>query len=262
MARSNRAQARSDLANRLRHQGTSCEASAHAVPFVAALACDPTTPDRHDVVGLLAWLAVGLNDEHLPYGYDIAAHRHLVAEINAQRTEPPDQRAIWSHQENALNSYDLVRLRLPRLRHLTYAPEPGVRSAIAFLLAWFPEEAGPNAAALLGMLDIEHDAAARANAAIALGLLEASESIRHLRSMTTNPDACVRWAAAMALARLGEVNEAGVALITERAGQPHERMDDAILFHYGEIAIYSAKTLRAFVPGAPAYIPPNEDPWA
>jgi hypothetical protein len=61
-----RAEALESLYEKLRHQGTLYQATAVAVPFLLRLAADPTLPNRAKVVGLVAHLAVGYDEEWLP----------------------------------------------------------------------------------------------------------------------------------------------------------------------------------------------------
>jgi hypothetical protein len=61
-----RAKALDGLYNRLRHQGTLYPAAAVTAPFLLELAADPELPDRHEIVALVAHLAVGYDEEWLP----------------------------------------------------------------------------------------------------------------------------------------------------------------------------------------------------
>ncbi|MGI5158685.1 hypothetical protein [Microbispora sp. CA-102843] len=70
-----RERALDELYGNIFHQGSRYQASAYAVPFLARLAVDPATPARPELVYLLAALAIGYDQAHLPGGFDIAAER-------------------------------------------------------------------------------------------------------------------------------------------------------------------------------------------
>src|SRR3954447_8244875 len=65
------------------HQGSRYAASAHAVPFLLALAADAATPGRADVLRLLGALAIGYDESFLPAGVDAAGWRDEVARTRA-----------------------------------------------------------------------------------------------------------------------------------------------------------------------------------
>ncbi|MGX1134774.1 hypothetical protein RKD49_006964 [Streptomyces glaucescens] len=180
------------------HQGSRYEASAVAVPFLARLAADPALPGRADVVALLAALAVGYDEAHLPDGVDVAHWRREIAEFAAQDREEllagydawvaaaPDEgeravremrRAMFdfdlhlSAGQAELRAYDAVRGELADLAALLGDPDPAVRAATAHLLAWFPEEAAHTLPGLLRLADEESESAVRATAIVAAGLL-------------------------------------------------------------------------------------------
>lgn len=67
-----RRKALQELYGNVFHEGSRYEASAPAVPFLARLAADPSQPDRHEILALLASLAIGSDQEHLPGGVDVA----------------------------------------------------------------------------------------------------------------------------------------------------------------------------------------------
>ncbi|MFI6448043.1 hypothetical protein [Kitasatospora sp. NPDC050543] len=66
-----------------------------------------------------------------------------------------------------MSSYDAVRAELPRLRALLGDPDLAIRTRTAYLLGWYPEEAGE----CLPQLDDERDPVAVATALVAAGLL-------------------------------------------------------------------------------------------
>ena len=150
------------------HQGTRYEATAAAVPFMVALAADPATPDRKEIVYLLMMLSVGYPDERLPDGVDIAAWRADLRErrtltpegwerlLDAWVAEAPNEhqrdRRGWLREERDqqdelrrlevdLAVYDAVLAGVPALRPLLESPESELRTWTAALLGLFPEEA-------------------------------------------------------------------------------------------------------------------------
>ncbi|OKJ73610.1 hypothetical protein AMK31_32535 [Streptomyces sp. TSRI0107] len=180
------------------HQGSRYEASAVAVPFLARLAADSALPGRADVVGLLAALAVGYDEAHLPDGVDVAGWRREIAEFAAQDREEllagydawvaaaPDEgeravremrRATFDFElhlsagQAELRAYDAVRGELAGLAALLDDPDPAVRAATAHLLAWFPEEAAHTLPGLLRLAGEEREPAVRATAIVAAGLI-------------------------------------------------------------------------------------------
>ena len=70
------------------HQGSRYEATAPAVPFLLALAADPGTPDRVEIVRMIAALAIGYDEAYLPTGVPIGDWR---AEVATMRTADPSE---------------------------------------------------------------------------------------------------------------------------------------------------------------------------
>ncbi|QKG25420.1 hypothetical protein [Actinomadura verrucosospora] len=150
------------------HQGSRYEASGPAVPFLLALAADPATPDRDDLLYLAAGMAIGFDESHLPSGVDIAAWRREVHRLRAagpaeeerrldawvaEADDPRERRsreirrrhydfaAALVDAEAELAAYDALRTRLPIVRDLLADGDAHVRAAAASTLGWFPEEA-------------------------------------------------------------------------------------------------------------------------
>lgn len=72
------------LGNKIVHQGTRYEATRYAVPFLTRLALDPRTPNRPRIVLLLAGIAIGLDNNHLPDPYDPTEDRVILAAARAE----------------------------------------------------------------------------------------------------------------------------------------------------------------------------------
>ncbi|MFF2819538.1 HEAT repeat domain-containing protein [Kitasatospora cineracea] len=213
------------LFNNIFHQGTRYSASPYAVPFLTRIAVAGPDGARADALLLLTRLAVDWHDEYdLPLGIDTAAWRaaavspeenlrwfdeQIATETDAERLEnlhkgrahcaaghPIDRR------EGALRSYDAVRAQLPSLLELLDDPDPDIRTRTAYLLGWFPEEAGTTLPPLLECLDGEQDPVCAATVLIAVGLLADQDPDGRLRRHLDHGHPLPRWAAATALARL------------------------------------------------------------
>lgn len=255
------------------HQGSRFPASAAAVPFLARMAADVSLSDRHEYLELLAALAIGYDEAHLPLGLDIAGWRRDLAEFRCR--QPQDiraefdawveaatdegerrvremRRATFDHEaqlaaaEAELGAYDAVRGRLPALSALLGDGDPTVRAATAYLLAWFPEEAADSLPRLLGVLDGEVEPAVVANVLVAAGLLGAAPLVERLASVLTAGEPLVRWAAATALARLGATGAEGAVsaeVFAELAAVEAEPPGPRVLFHEGDLRGYAATSL-------------------
>ena len=156
-----------ELYGNIFHQGSRYEATAHAVPFLLALAADPGTPDRAEIVRMIAALAIGYDEAYLPTGVPVEEWRAEVAEM---RTADPDEayrkydawvaqaaddgerrsrefrRKIFDFEasrtagECELAAYDAVRAGVPALCALLGDKDPALRAAAAYAVSWFPEE--------------------------------------------------------------------------------------------------------------------------
>ncbi|MCF2530847.1 hypothetical protein [Yinghuangia soli] len=213
------------------HQGTRYAATPYAARALISLAADPGTPERHRVLGLLASLAIGYDDAHLPRGFDAARLRREAAEA-AERDPAEARREMeeWVaeapsedirrnrayHLEVfdfaferdcmrwALESYDAVRAGTAVYRALLDDAAPAVRIAAAHLLAWFPEDAPRSVRALLALLDTEEHPTAAATAAVAALLLGGDPALADWAGEALgSDDEQLAWAAAFVLAGLG-----------------------------------------------------------
>ncbi|MFJ1706989.1 hypothetical protein [Kitasatospora sp. NPDC088346] len=212
------------------HQGSRYQASAFAVPFLARIASAAGLPGRAEAVQLLAALAIGYDEAHLPGGVAVGAWRRgieefraqdpaaVIAEYDAWVAEATDERERrvrefrrstfdFDRQVAAagaeLAAYDAVRREAPALAALLADTDPAVRAATAHLLAWFPEEASATLPQVLYLADRETVPAVAATALVAAGLLGDAATADRLRPFLAAPDPVVRWGAAVALARLG-----------------------------------------------------------
>ncbi|WDZ86163.1 HEAT repeat domain-containing protein [Micromonospora cathayae] len=264
------------------HQGTRYEASAYAVPFLLELLADPATPDRDWLLHLLTSLAIGYDESWLPDGVAIAEHRDAAQggrELLAAKPPPwtddeddsddedddsddgyedgdkeyveyayveslseADQGRLWAYI--ALAGYDAVRAGVPLFRDLLTDPDQGVRVGAAYALAWFPEEAAGSVPALVAAAESGRTPGETATALVAAGLLGAAPDA----ALLTDPRPVVRWAAAVARARvLGDrTDDATVdellrwsAVVPEPAGD-----DDSVPFLGGDLSGYAGTALR------------------
>ncbi|MEV7782238.1 HEAT repeat domain-containing protein [Kitasatospora sp. NPDC088351] len=268
-----------DLYGNIFHQGSRYQASAVAVPFLARMAADASLPGRPEVLGLLASLAIGYDEAHLPGGVDVAGCRRETAEFRAKgpariraeydawvaeaagegerrvreiRREAFDFDDQLRYLETELGVYDAVRAEVPGLRALLDDGDPAVRAATAYLLAWFPEEAAPTLPRLLRLLDREPVPAVLATALVAAGLLGDAELVERLRPFLATEDRAVRWAAATALARLGSAEAGVLAELAAAETDPPEPGAPDIPFHDGDLRGYAAAGLTLLADHYPA----------
>ncbi|WP_329182845.1 hypothetical protein [Actinacidiphila glaucinigra] len=214
------------------HQGTRYSASPYAVPFLARIALAGPREGRDGVLSLLTRLAIDWHDEYdLPGGIDIVAWRAAAAEFGLEEAlawydermaaEPDlemrgvfwEIRAEWNagrlmdSRASALLSYDAVRAGLPALLALLDDPDPVVRTRVAYLSAWFPEEAAAVLPRLLDRLGVEDCVTATATVLVAVGLLGDISLTSRLSAHLDATQPLIRWAAA-ALARIGSTQGA------------------------------------------------------
>ncbi|WP_166385540.1 hypothetical protein [Catellatospora methionotrophica] len=223
-----RGEAMTELYGNIFHQGSRYEASAYAVPFLLELVADSTTPDRQELIRLLASLAVGYGHHHAATGFPIAAMRDTMAQVPDQtwqswsqamkewydivstgQRQPiplskPERRALETRHE--LAAYDAVRASVPVLLDCLDDLDAEVAGEAIHALAWFPEEITSIRPRLLAITSDNQQPEQIAGAAlVAVGLLGGTLTQpvsdlfdTHLR--TTDPH--LRWSAAVAWAHL------------------------------------------------------------
>lgn len=253
-----------DLYGNIFHQGSRYEASAYAVPFLLDLASDAQTPDRAAVVGLLTSIAIGYDEAWLPEGFPVEAFRtraHGGEEL--LRASPPigtgegevryrfeywsslgpeAESRIYAYIE--LAAYDAVRAGVPRLAAMVNEPgSDALRIAASYALAWFPED-GPVSEPALRRAASDPAPAVAATALVALGLVNA-DAAALAEAALDDPRDVVRWAAAIALARLRgpAAGPRAVAELLTWSGGDAGQYDD-IPFLDGDLAGYAALALR------------------
>lgn len=254
------------------HQGSRYEATAHAVPFLAALAADPRVQDRAEIVHLLSAIAIGYDESYLPIGVDIAGWR---ASIERMRTADPAEelrrmdrwvaeaadegerrvremrRATYDHDrslrhaEAELGAYDAVRATVPALCDLLDDPDPEIQATAAYTLCWFPEEAAGILPALGRLLEPDVVPGVTANAIVSAGLLSGHALVPRIRAFLTAENALLRCASAIALARPGVTDPDALDLLEAAAAQPPEDSAPGIQHLEGDVRGYVTITLAA-----------------
>ncbi|MFF5258969.1 HEAT repeat domain-containing protein [Actinomadura viridis] len=269
---SERDKAMHELYGNIFHQGSRYEATAHAVPFLAALAADPRVQDRADIVRLLSAIAIGYDEAYLPNGVDITGWREGIERMRtadpdeesrrmeqwvAEATDEGERRvremrlAVYDpdqsmrHAEAELGAYDAVRATVPTLRGLLGDPAPEIQAAAAYTLGWFPEEAAGTLPALRPLLTPEVVPGVAANAIISAGLLAGHDLLPQLRAFLTGEDALLCCTAAIAMARLEITAPEVLDVLEEAAAQPPEGSAPEIHHLYGNVRGYATITLAA-----------------
>ncbi|WP_448321681.1 HEAT repeat domain-containing protein [Streptomyces sp. CO7] len=255
------------------HQGSRYQATAAAVPFIARMAAEVSLPDRHEFLTMLAALAIGYDESHLPAGLDVTGWRRELAEFRARGPEEMRaeydawveaaadegdrrvremRRDMFDHEQHLaaaeaeLAAYDAVRGQLPTLFPLLADDDADVRAATAYLVAWFPEAAPQALPRLLDVLDAEPEPATLATALVAAGLLGDPSLVDRLTSFLTADEPLVRWAAAIALARLiatGAECTESAGVLTELAAAQADPPEPEVPFHEGDLRAYAASSL-------------------
>lgn len=229
------------LLDALAHQGSRCEASARAVPFVIMVVADPNAPDRYMACTLLAILAIGDESAWLADPSRVDRLRREVVRksgmsadeldnelrewIAAARTEADRMRreisAEWASAAERrdaerweLETYDAVRAGITvYVEALESSDDLLLRLALIYLIGFLPDEAAVSVPYLVRLLAAESDTALVATAAIAAGLLgggQHAELVAVLTRRLGSSNAGERWAAAIALARLSPAPDPAV----------------------------------------------------
>jgi hypothetical protein len=230
------------LANHIVHQGTRSQAAVYTVPFLVRMALDPRLVNRHRFIGLLVAIAIGLDNNYLPNGYDPREDRANLANLRAEaddwarwigKAADDEQRRereeTWAHvlmqAEAVVRSYDAVREALPALAVLLTSDSPELRAETANLLAWFPESAPMSIPLLKAFIADEGSPGAAATGVVALGLLGEPATVPVIGRYLDSPIVELRWASAFALTRFGIAGPAVVEVLTQVVARPPEKTE-------------------------------------
>ncbi|MGI5242318.1 hypothetical protein [Dactylosporangium sp. CA-139066] len=181
-----RGEVRHELYSCIAHQGTRYPATAPAVPFLLELAADSATPDRGQLVDFLEFVATGDGQP--------TWRRYPIGELRA------------AGPSSALAAYDAVAEGVPLFAALVGDADAEIAVPAAQALAVFPEHAGRSSAALADAADDDEAPVALATMALlGLGAVAPAGTGAYdeiLRRRMRDDDGGVRWAAALAAARL------------------------------------------------------------
>ncbi|GIE77429.1 hypothetical protein Aph02nite_33790 [Actinoplanes philippinensis] len=209
-----RLEAFGELYASITHQGNRYSASAAAVPALLELVADPAAPDRDLVLYLLGRIAVGDDAAWLPGGV-------RRADLDADEGK----------------AYDAVGAGLPLLDTLTADPE--LADSAAYLLGWYPGR--PESVPVLAALHTP-------TAVVALGLVGRPEGVPIAERALTGERPLMRWAAAVALARLRGEDPSGELLRWAAGGRDRAGVDGADTVAYlggdlGGLALLSLESI-------------------
>jgi len=170
------------------HQGTRYQAAVPAAAVLIEMLGLPDAPDADHIVDLLAYIAIGYDDDYLLSGFDAAClngpwpGENYQADWDRFGVGPEvDYQCYWvilEHMQGILAAFDA---------------RPDLRGYLAYLLAWFPL-AYPATLPRLPLGGV--------SGILALGLLERQLGLSPTTSdLLRHPDLSVRTAAAIAAAR-------------------------------------------------------------
>ncbi|MEV7231852.1 hypothetical protein AB0M79_33335 [Polymorphospora sp. NPDC051019] len=239
------------------HQGTRYEASAYAVPPLLDLLADPATPDRWLVGQLLVLIAIGSDEAWVPDGLPVGELRSAAAGgaealrryKRRESLDEADQRRMFTYVD--LRAYEAVGAGLPLLRRLVGGDDADLSTVAAYTLGWYPE---PEPAASIAALATVATDPARgeeevAVAVVAAGMVGADGADRLAATALDDERAVVRWAGAVASARLHgpTTGERAVTELLHWAGgasQPDTRLP----YLEGDLGGYASLALRQLGP--------------
>ncbi|MFD0353436.1 hypothetical protein ACFVHW_06760 [Streptomyces sp. NPDC127110] len=267
------------------HQGSRYSASPAAVPFLARIAVAGPEAAREGTMLLLTRLAVDWHDEYdVTTGINVAGWRAAAAECGPAELLPwyeeqlaveadPAKRAdlqemrdwvaagnSFDSRWSALQAYDAVLAELPGLLVLLDDDDARLRTRIAYLLAWFPEFSATSLPRLMNLVAHEKDPVTAATALLAAGLVGPPSAAEDITPHLDAADPLMRWAAATALVRLADVDEASVGpdllgrAVTELTAAAHRTFDRVTDYFEGDLHGHIERTLHA--------LPPTSEPAA
>ena len=213
-----RQKALDELFGNLWHQGTIYEVTPFAVPFLIELLADEAVPGKDGILELLAELATGSSY------WDAHQQLSLFAD---KRNEPGFQETLEEElgwvRNTRTSIYEGTELYLRLLHH----NEAAVRTACAYLLACYPENATQSLPEIHQTFQIEEDGLAQSSMLMTIATLGKDQPqylSLLLNALTTSQSGVVKIVSAMELARLTRdkaVPEVGNTLI-EALDPPRE----------------------------------------
>ncbi len=237
------------------HQGTRYQAASHVVPFLYELISSPDTPDRNEIVELLAFIAVGYDESYLPDGIDgVAFRRHHEDSIS--HMSPSEQAECNEYgfgPRVELDCYEAVLSGVSVLLRLATEDDIKIRRAAVYTLAWFPEYGSHSIPAIEAILtgSVEHIDVA--NALLALGLLAqgSEDTLKGLHEFLSHDSLMVRTCAAIAMGRDLQVHDALETLIEAILSRNElNSLTEDILFNEGDLPGYASLVLGRYGAGA------------
>jgi hypothetical protein len=248
------------------HQGTRYEATAYAVPFLYEMLREPNTPERGQLVSLLVSLAMGYENEFLPFGFDPAEYFSFLNTPETQGKmecarelgifygdeDDDDEEDGLSYEEREelyevklgfaiRDTYRAVENGVPDIIALLDDPDAEVRIQAAHALAWFPERTTDSLPALrraYGNASTPHE---RANILPALGILaRAAGDKSDIELLTSLLDEgqpnIVRQTAAIALTTLleAETPADALAILMEASADERDESEEETATKAGE----------------------------
>ncbi|KAI1324307.1 hypothetical protein F5Y16DRAFT_311363 [Xylariaceae sp. FL0255] len=248
----------STLYGTIYHQGSRYTASPLAVPFLIRIVADPESLKRSRVIYYIILLAVG---HFSPTVIDIAGIRKRLEDF--RKKTPEEYKAglqAWvdaapseglksvreievdfmthgktlKRLEAELATYDAARKGLPVMLELCHDPNPEIRMAALFFLAWFPEDSEASVAVLKTVLKAENETPTIvATAILGLSFLSKKEdsAIKDgIRPFLSSTESWIEWATAMALISLGESDSAVIDSTVKYLGQEPTSSNEELNF--------------------------------
>jgi hypothetical protein len=247
-----RFQARRTLSESINHQGTGYQATPYVTPFLAELSQNGDVCDRHLIIYNLVSIAIGIDCDFLPFGFNVEAFRRSL-QTRASKVSSKRRSHIAMGPHIELACYDGVSSRAGVFVALLSDRLEDVRVASTFALAWFPEcrEGLPAVTSQLQQLgDTQHRE--RANLALSYGLLCFHSGVRPeaslLDGLLDHPLLYVRVAAAIALAKTDPSQQVLSVLSEGSQSKQLQNLYELVPFNEGNLQSYAARVLGEVSP--------------
>lgn len=241
-----------ELYGNIFHQGSRFQATSYAVPFLVELLEDVNIREREKIIIFLVNIALGYEEEFLPYGVNPAQYRVDCSAYESQMSlDENEQLGVGQNVEIAC--YDAVLSHIETLTQLTNDSDISVRHAAVYLLAWFPECAEESISVLISLLEREPDLMFLPDLILAIGLLrrcgdvDISNKILSKYLIAKQP-LCVRVAAAIALSSETSLNSEYIRVLLDGVMQTKALNENCkkMYFNEGDLSGYASLTLAKF----------------